>query len=267
MRALSSLRLILIGLLASEGLLAILLGPGNAASAAANETATRRPVLVELFTSEGCSSCPPADALLARLDQTQSVPGAQVIVLSEHVTYWNQDGWHDPFSMDAMTDRQKRYQDRLNLSDVYTPQAVVDGAVQMVGSDERKLTAAVAQAAAVAKPELTIQDAQWAGNAVKFSVKGAADSKTVLVAALAEDSAQTEVKAGENKGKNLHEVAVVRALEEMGKGADDGRTLTLKAPANKTGEAGASRPMRLVVFVADRHNEHVLAVAERTISQ
>jgi hypothetical protein len=264
MRALSSFRLILIGLLAGQGLLAILLGPGNAASAAANETVARRPVLVELFTSEGCSSCPPADALLAHLDQTQSVPGAQVIVLSEHVTYWNQDGWHDPFSMDAMTDRQKRYQDRFGLSDVYTPQAVVDGAVQMVGSDERKLTAAVAQAATAAKAELTIQDAQWAGNAVKFSVKGAADSKTVLVAALAEDSAQTDVKAGENKGRNLHEVAVVRVLEEMGKGADDGRTLTLKAPVSKAGEA---RPMRLVVFVADRHNGHVVAAAERTINQ
>jgi hypothetical protein len=222
------------------------------------------PVLVELFTSEGCSSCPPADALLAHLDATQSVPGAQVIVLSEHVTYWNQDGWHDPFSMDAMTDRQKRYQDRFGLSDVYTPQAVVDGAVQMVGSDERKLTAAVAQAATAAKAELTIQDAQWAGNAVKFSVKGAADSKTVLVAALAEDSAQTDVKAGENKGRNLHEVAVVRVLEEMGKGADDGRALTLKAPASKTGE---TRPMRLVVFVADRHNGHIMAAAERTINQ
>ena len=264
MRALSSLRLILIGLLAGEGLLAILLGPGSGASAAANATAARRPVLVELFTSEGCSSCPPADALLARLDETQSVPGAQVIALSEHVTYWNQDGWHDPFSMDAMTDRQKRYQDRFGLNDVYTPQVVVDGAAQMVGSDERKLTAAVAQAATATKAELTIQDAQWSGNAVKFSVKGAADTKTVLVAALADDSAQTAVKAGENKGRNLRHVAVVRALEEMGKGADDGRALTLKAPASKTGE---TRPMRLVVFVADRHNGHVLAATERTISR
>jgi hypothetical protein len=267
MRALSSLRLILIGLLAGEGLLAILLGPGSGASAAANATAARRPVLVELFTSEGCSSCPPADALLARLDETQSVPGAQVIALSEHVTYWNQDGWHDPFSMDAMTDRQKRYQDRFGLNDVYTPQVVVDGAAQMVGSDERKLTAAVAQAATATKAELTIQDAQWSGNAVKFSVKGAADTKTVLVAALADDSAQTAVKAGENKGRNLRHVAVVRALEEMGKGADDGRALTLKAPASKPGEAEASGPMRLVVFVADRHNGHVLAATERTISR
>jgi hypothetical protein len=180
------------------------------------------------------------------------------------VTYWNQDGWHDPFSMDAITDRQKRYQDRLGLNDVYTPQAVVDGSVQLVGSDERKLTAAVAQAATAAKSELTIQDAQWAGNAVKFSVKGAADTKTVLVAALAEDSAETAVKSGENKGRNLHEVAIVRVLEEMGKGADDGRALTLKAPASKTGE---TKPMRLVVFVADRHNGHIVTAAERTISR
>lgn len=264
MRALSSFRLILIGLLAAEGLLAILAGHGKMTSVAAETNATRQPVLVELFTSEGCSSCPPADALLAHLDETQSVPGAQVIVLSEHVTYWNQDGWHDPFSSDALTDRQKEYQNRFGLSDVYTPQAVVDGAVQMVGSDERKLTAAVAQAATAAKPELTIQDAQWAGSAVKFSVKGAADSKTMLVAALAEDSAQTDVKAGENKGKNLHEVAIVRVLAEMGKGADDGRALTLKAPASKTGETS---PMRLVVFLADRHNGHVVAAAERTISR
>ena len=279
MRALSVSRLVLMGLLAAEGLLAILAGPDaltHMTHAAAQADAARRPVLVELFTSEGCSSCPPADALLARLDQTQFVPGAQAIVLSEHVTYWNQDGWHDPFSMDAMTDRQTDYKFRLGTGEIYTPQAGVDGATQRVGRDERKLAAAVQQAAVAAKAPLTIQDAQWAGNAVRFSVKGAGDTKTVLMAALAEDSAETSVKAGENKGRSLHHVAVVRAMQEMGKGADDGRALTLKAPADKadkasqekTGQASPdSGAMRLVVFVADKHNGHVLAVAEKTISR
>jgi hypothetical protein len=178
------------------------------------------------------------------------------------VTYWNQDGWHDPFSMDALTDRQKQYGDRFGLSDVYTPQAVVDGAAQMVGSDVRKLANAVEQAASAAKPELTIPDAQWSGNTLTFSAKGEVNPKAVLMAALAEDSAETAVKKGENAGKNLHHVAVVRVMQEMGKGAEDGRTLTLKVPSSKSGQLGT---MRLVVFLADRHNGHVLAVAERTV--
>jgi hypothetical protein len=224
------------------------------------EGAALRPVLVELFTSEGCSSCPPADALIARLDQSQFVPGAQAIVLSEHVTYWNQDGWQDPFSLDAVTQRQKDYADRFRLQSPYTPEVVVDGATELVGSDERKLTSAVAQAAAAPKTELVIQDAQWEGKAVRFSVKSAGDSKAVLVAALAEDSAQSSVARGENKGRTLRHVAVVQAMEEMSKGATDGRPLTVHAPLGSyTG------PLRLVVFLADRHNGHVLAVTERTI--
>jgi len=228
-----------------------------------NDPGQHRPVLVELFTSEGCSSCPPADALLARLDAAQPVPGAQVIVLSEHVTYWNSQGWHDPFSFDAMTDRQRRYGERFGLSDVYTPQVVVDGAAEMVGSDERKVTQAIVRATASPKTELTIAEAVVSSGAVHFSVRDGNPSGTVLMAALADDSAQSSVAHGENGGRTLRHVAVVRVLQEMGKGAGDGRTLNLKLPA-EIGHEGAT-PIRLVVFLVDSRSGHVLTAAEQII--
>src|SRR5437762_4458580 len=101
------------------------------------------PILVELFTSEGCSSCPPADAVLARLHQKQPVPGVQLLVLSEHVDYWNNLGWRDPFSDALFTDRQGRYGSR-----IYTPQAVVDGRIDVLGSDEQGIIRAATAAAA-----------------------------------------------------------------------------------------------------------------------
>ena len=104
----------------------------------ASDAVARTPVLIELFTSEGCSDCPPADALLEKLDRTQPVSDAEVVVLSEHVNYWDDGGWRDPYSLQEVTTRQGDYASRFRLDGPYTPQMVVDGNKEFVGSDEHR---------------------------------------------------------------------------------------------------------------------------------
>lgn len=107
------------------------------------------PIVVELFTSEGCSSCPPADVFLQKLVETQPVAGAQVIALGEHVDYWDRQGWKDRFASASLTSRQQVYGARFNTDSVYTPQMIVDGRTEFVGSDANAARRALERAAAI----------------------------------------------------------------------------------------------------------------------
>ena len=130
----------------------------------ATETAQRTPVFVELFTPEGCSDCPPADALLEKLDRYQPVSGAGLIVLSEHMDYWDDIGWRDPYSSREYTERQGAYAGQFGLGSVYTPQMVIDGHLQVVGSDERGAVAAIESARKAEKVPVSVSSIRLEAN-------------------------------------------------------------------------------------------------------
>jgi hypothetical protein len=184
---------------------------------------SRTPVLVELFTSEGCSDCPPADALLERLDRSQPVPGVELIVLSEHVDYWNDIGWRDPYSLHEYSQRQGAYAGHFGIGSVYTPQMVVDGHFEFVGSDERGAIEAIEGAAKTAKIPVSISSVHLeAGNAVSLHVEAgrlpsssAVKSADVLIAT-ADESDESHVSRGENAGRTLKHIAVLRTLTRVG---------------------------------------------------
>jgi hypothetical protein len=223
------------------------------------------PVLVELFTSEGCSDCPPADAVLAQLD-AQVIPDAQVIVLSEHVTYWNHLGWRDPFSLDEIDQRQQTYVRQFGLDSPATPQFVVDGAMQLAGSNPAVLAGFITRAAATPKIQLEIGDAhRRADGAITFMVHAATPAKASLVAVIAENATQSEVGKGENAGRTLHHVAVVRAIKDFGTGGTDGRTMQLSGASLLRAEKDG-QPLRLVVFLVSHKDSHVVGAAEQILN-
>jgi hypothetical protein len=162
------------------------------------------PVLVELFTSEGCSSCPLADALLSRLGRTQPVQGADVIVLEEHVDYWDRLGWKDPFSSEAATERQTEYGEAFGGNQVYTPQMVVDGRAQFVGNSEGDALRAIRAASQSAKPAIELS---WGpGDVLAIKIEPLAQSgdqtanQAELYLAVAENRLHSDVKRGEKCG-------------------------------------------------------------------
>jgi len=241
---------------------ALALSAGVPIGAAADNGAPRTPVLLELFTSEGCSSCPPADRLLETLDQKQPIAGADLIVLSEHVDYWDRLGWKDPFSSSVYTARQQDYTNKYNLDGVYTPQLVVDGRYGVVGSDGREVTAAIQKAIREQKIPIAISKVLRDGNQVTAHIELRAGQdlkgrRGVLFVAIADNRAESQVARGENAGRSLAHVAVTRVLKPVGiidLDSATARDVTLSVPSGTNGS-------RLVAFVQDPQSGHVLAVA------
>lgn len=230
------------------------------ASNAADAAST--PVLVELFTSEGCSSCPPADALLSRLGQTQPVRGADIIALEEHVDYWDRLGWKDPFSSEAATERQGEYDQSFAGNGVYTPQMVVDGRAKFVGSSDSDALRAIRTASQAPKPAVRLS---WEKDDVltihiePLNNSAEHDGQQVYLA-VAENMLHSDVKRGENAGRGLEHNGVVRQLTPLGKidAASAGFSSGVAVHSAREWNRGN---LRAVVFVQERRSRHILAAA------
>lgn len=168
--------------------------------------------VVELFTSEGCSSCPPADRLLARLRDEPSAPDKPIFYLSLHVDYWNDLGWADPFSSATFSERQQAYSRAQGRSGVFTPEAIVNGAVSVNGSSESGLRAAIA-ATPASDVKLSLHVERKGPELTVHYEAGAAPAGSKLVALAVERSRTSAVTRGENRGETLRHVNVVRKLE------------------------------------------------------
>jgi hypothetical protein len=245
----------------------LLAGCFVARSWSADNKASAVPVLVELFTSEGCSSCPPADAWLLQMDTAQPVHGAELIVLSEHVDYWNHDGWRDPFSSSLVTARQEDYVRAFRLDSAFTPQVVVNGDVNLQLSDGQQIRQTFQQAVAASSVPITISSlAVDPANAAIFHAQIEADGSLAqenadIYEAVALDHAESQVLHGENGGKHLMHVAVVQQLTKIGrleKGKKFSRAVEIRLKPGTD-----PKNVRLVVFAQEPGPGKVLGAALR----
>ena len=221
----------------------------------------RTPVLVELFTSEGCSSCPPADKLLAELGTKQPIHGALIVPMALHVDYWNNLGWTDPFASAAFTDRQRAYASALRVRSIYTPQMIVDGQREFVGSDAQAARRAIADAAAQPKAKIEILVENWRDDRVELTIRldrlPAGSNGAELMLAITEDDLHSSVARGENAGRKLAHTGAVRELRSLG-------TIDQDANAKKTSvelrREWEREELRVIVFAQDRGSRRVVAI-------
>ncbi len=226
----------------------------------------RRPVVVELFTSEGCSSCPPADLLLQRLESEQPVASAQIIPLEEHVDYWNRDGWLDPFSSPSWTERQQVYTS-LIPKDPYTPELVVDGQSQFVGDSPNDAVIAIEDAAHLAKTPITILQQSREAKGARFNISvgkltgDVAHDEAEVWLAVTEDGLHSAVNRGENAGHQLNHTATLRYLHKIGNAQASGGDSFGGEEFVKFNGHWTVANLHVIVFVRQKKSRQIVGAA------
>lgn len=205
------------------------------------------PLVVELFTSQGCSSCPPADRYIGTLAKSGQLAGRTVVPLSFHVDYWNDLGWKDPYSQAAWTERQRQYADALGDDRIYTPEIVVGGAAGMVGSQTQKVAAAIE---AAPRPALLAATATWGKDHLEVTATAPADAEVLI--AVWEDAKTIAIPRGENAGTKLTNHRIVRRLERVAAAGKRGTSRIAIDPSWKASGAVvfAQRPDKRIVATA-----------------
>jgi hypothetical protein len=226
--------------------------------------ATKTPggfAVIELFTSEGCSSCPPADELVARiLNENADQP---IYILAYHVDYWDNLGWKDHFSNTAYSKRQNQYADWLKLQTIYTPQVIVNGRTEFVGSDESKLRGAVKEDLGKSQvARLSLNNIQLNKGKTNFQYQiEKAPENVSLVIAIVQKSAKTRVERGENKGRLLSHVQIVRELQIISVDGKDTGNAQITMPENPE-----HQEIELIGFLQNEKTGEIIAAARRPLN-
>jgi hypothetical protein len=261
--------------LAASMVAIVLIKQAHAQDVAAQEPTARgvnAPVVVELFTSEGCSSCPPADQLLTKLEVEQPITNVEVIALEEHVDYWNNGGWIDPFSSSTATMRQYAYAGALGNGNAYTPQMVVDGQSEFIGSRTGQARNVIQQAGSKKKTEVTLTAAERGnvdagGKGDKFflsvgTIPNLSNGDTPEIwMAITETGLHSNVRGGENSGKDLRHASVVRKMRKIGVANLSGSTSYSGEERVKLERDWKPENTRVVIFVQEKKSKKILGAA------
>lgn len=220
-------------------------------------TLAQQPVVIELFTSEGCSDCPPADALLAQLSRQRVSGNAEFILLEEHVDYWNSPVWTDRFSSSDFTERQNLYVRQFHLASAYTPQMVVDGRLQGVGNNAPAVRRMIIEASS--SPMTSAVSLRLvAPGKLAVAVDDATHGKQKVLLAITEDDLMTNVRGGENGGRTLNHTAVVRNLKALGTTSNGNFQTTVDLPA----KSDWKKPdLRAIVLVQNSASGQIVGAA------